>query len=62
MAGFTFLSTWPLSRVTVCFVSEIGFSPRGLKYDGWPSLLFTVFRYQIPPRLKGFDNGALGFI
>ena len=27
-----FFSTWPLSRVTVCFVSEIGFPPRGLKY------------------------------
>ena len=26
-----FLSTWPLSRVTVCFVSGIGYPPRTLK-------------------------------
>ena len=36
-------------------------SPRGVKY-GWPSLLFTVLLYQLPPWVKVFDNGALGAI
>ena len=42
-----FLITCPLSNVTVCFVSDRGLLPSGLKY-GSPSLLLTVFLNQLP--------------
>ena len=52
-----FLIMCPLSNVTVCFVSDRGLPPSGLKY-GSPPLLLTVLLNQLPPWLKGFDSGA----
>ena len=51
-----FLITCPLSNVTVCFVSDRGLPPSGLKY-GSPPLLLTVLLNQLPPWLKVGLNG-----